>query len=348
MTGARLEVTGVYSRRPHNFAPRALTYNPNYGDSFGGLFNESRLVLRGGFGIAYNRVPLVQFGNARGNPPFFARYAICCSTSASDFSTPFNNGQILYALGATSSPFSYPTNPALPRTFNANGIPFCPPARRSKFTAHTRKCRRLRLPYSLEGQYKLPAKLTAEVAIRERQPQAHRLVNQRFLFPGGDVFSKRALPDAGHHGRLQRAHRAPVAAALAGVTFEPTLTASQKHDVVPRRPTALTNPTYPLDVREERGPSATTCATTSSPRIWRCPSSTAQGRRGQPPRRLERERHHDRASGFPWTPSSDSASARAGIRLSDAPVAYSGGAGDDSSDEAFITGELPRRRQRAS
>ena len=129
LTGARLEVVDrLFAPDRNNFAPRVgFAYSPNYGDRLGGLLNENKMVIRGGFGIAYNRIPLNQFENTRGNPPFFARYDICCGTSASDFSTPFNNGQILYALGADRSPFSYPANPALRATFNANGIPILPP-----------------------------------------------------------------------------------------------------------------------------------------------------------------------------------------------------------------------------
>ena len=103
LTVARLAVVNsLYPSDRNNFAPRlGFAYSPNSGEKFHGLLSENKFVLRGGFGIAYNRIPLLEFANTRGNPPFFARYAICCGTSASDFSTPFNNGQILYALGAT-------------------------------------------------------------------------------------------------------------------------------------------------------------------------------------------------------------------------------------------------------
>src|SRR6185295_11427479 len=74
----------LYNPDRNNFAPRlGFAYSPK---SFG---LEQKLVLRGGFGVMYNRTPSVVFANTRGNPPFFARYAICCGTSASDFSTPF-------------------------------------------------------------------------------------------------------------------------------------------------------------------------------------------------------------------------------------------------------------------
>src|SRR5207237_6471629 len=124
----------------------------------GGLLSENKLVLRGGFGIAYNRIPLLEFSNTRGNPPFFARYGVCCGTSAQDFSTPFNGGEILYALGANNSPFSYPVNPALRMTFNANGIPTnLPPGGQVEiWGAPPSVPTPYVYPYSLNGPHVLP------------------------------------------------------------------------------------------------------------------------------------------------------------------------------------------------
>jgi hypothetical protein len=74
---------------------------------------KNKLVVRGGFGIAYDRIEEVAFVNSAQNPPFYASYGICCGTASTDFGTPFVGGKILYALGANSSPLSYPANPAL-------------------------------------------------------------------------------------------------------------------------------------------------------------------------------------------------------------------------------------------
>ena len=70
-------------------------------------------MIRGGSGISYNRIPEIVFANTRGNPPFFARYQICCGTSSADFGTPFADGQILYTLGASSSPLAIRQIPRL-------------------------------------------------------------------------------------------------------------------------------------------------------------------------------------------------------------------------------------------
>lgn len=74
---------------------------------------KNRLVVRGGFGIAYDRLEEVAFVNSAQNPPYYASYGICCGTASTDFGTPFVGGKILYALGANNSPLSYPANSAL-------------------------------------------------------------------------------------------------------------------------------------------------------------------------------------------------------------------------------------------
>jgi len=81
----------------NNLSPRfGFAWNP-------GFLNE-KLVVRGGFGLAYNRIPGTLFANTAGNPPFFARNNICCGTASTDFGSPFVGGRILFALGANESP----------------------------------------------------------------------------------------------------------------------------------------------------------------------------------------------------------------------------------------------------
>ncbi|MGH9969530.1 MAG: TonB-dependent receptor domain-containing protein, partial [Pyrinomonadaceae bacterium] len=179
LAGSKVVPTSeLYNPDRNNFAPRlGFAYSPKH---FG---LEQKLVLRGGFGISYNRIPDVVFSNTRGNPPFFARYQICCGTSAQDFSTPFNGGQILYALGASNSPFSYPANPAL--AVGIDPATGAPPNRTVEIygaladtpTAYV-------YTYSFEGQYALPMNLTAEVGYQgSSSHKLIRLVNQRFVQP---------------------------------------------------------------------------------------------------------------------------------------------------------------------
>ena len=346
LTGARLEVVDrLFPPDRNNFAPRVgFAYSPNYGESFGGLLNENRMVIRGGFGIAYNRIPLNQFENTRGNPPFYARYDICCGTSASDFSTPFNNGQILYALGANTSPFSYPTNPALRATFNANGIPILPPGASVEiYGANPEVPTPYVYTYSLEGQYSLPAKMTAVVGYQgSASRKLVRLVNQRFLFPGGGVFSNVLFPvpdtTASYNALISRLSRR----FSRGISFDANYRFAKSIDIVSYDgPTGLTNPTYPLDVRQERGPSDYDVRHNFvASGLWEVPFfNKRKDAAGSLLGGWNVSGILTAHSGFPWTPVVGQCVSTRGPSICPArPVAYFGGAGDDSSDEAFLTG----------
>jgi len=347
ITGARIAVVkSLYPPDRNNFAPRiGFAYSPNFGESFHGLLNENKLVVRGGFGIAYNRIPLLEFANVRGNPPFFARYRVCCGTSASDFSTPFNGGEILYALGTNNSPFSYPTNPALRMTFNANGIPTnLPPGGQVEiYGAPAKMPTPYVYTYSIEGQYSLPAKLVAEVGYQGSQSRKLvRLVNERFLFTDTFLFDNILFPtpDTSAHynaliARLTRRFSN-------GLQFDAIYRFAKSTDVVSYEgPTANTNPTYPLDVRQEVGPSDYDVRHNFvASGLWELP--------------ILRNRHDAAGSilggwqlsgiltahtGFPWTPVVGQCISTRGPGLCPVrPVSYRGGAGNDTSNNAFITG----------
>ena len=346
ITGGRIDVVkSLYPPDRNNFAPRlGFAYSPNFGESFHGLLNENKLVIRGGFGIAYNRIPLLEFANTRGNPPFFARYGICCGTSTSDFSTPFNGGQILYALGASNSPFSYPANPALRLTFNANGIPnLANGAQVEIYGAPAKVPTPYVYTYSIEGQYSLPAKLVAEVGYQGSQSRKLvRLVEERFLYTDTFLFEHILFPtpDTSAHynaliARLTRRFSG-------GLQFDAIYRFAKSTDVVSYEgPTASTNPTYPLDVRQEVGPSDYDVRHNFvASGLWELP--------------IFRHRNDAAGSllggwqisgiltahtGFPWTPVVGNDVRTRGPNLNPArPVSYRGGAGNDTSNNAFITG----------
>ena len=319
------------------------------GDSFGGLMQENRFVLRGGFGVAYNRVPIVLYANSRGNPPFFARYRICCGTSAQDFSTPFAGGQILYALGANNSPFSFPVNPALRLNFDpATGIPTNAGGDRQVeiYGAPAEVPTPYVYTYSLEGQYSLPAKLTAEVGYQgSAGRKLIRLVNERFVFPNdpGNFFASGVFfptPDttSSYNALIARLRRR----LSAGVTFDMNYRWAKSIDITSNEgPGAPTNPTFPLDVREERGPSDYDVRHHFvGAGVWELPF--LRNRRdalGSILGGWQLSGIVTAHTGFPWTPvTGNCPSSNRPIICPARPVAYFGGAGDDSSNEAFING----------
>lgn len=346
LTAARLVTTkSLYPADRNNFAPRlGFAYSPNFGNALGGLVNENKLVIRGGFGIAYNRIPLLEFANTRGNPPFFSRYAICCGTSAADFSTPFNGGQILYALGSSNSPFSYPANPALKLTFNANGIPILANGAQVEiYGAPPQVPTPYVYTFSLEGQYSLPAKLTADVTYQgSRSRKLVRLVNQRFLFTDPGIFSNILFPtpdtNASYNALIARLTRR----FANGVQLDAIYRFAKSMDVVSYDgPTANTNPTYPLDVRQEVGPSDFDVRHNFvATGLWELPFfKNRQDATGSLLGGWQISGILTAHTGFPWTPVVGQCISTRGPSICPVrPVSYKGGAGTDSSNDAFING----------
>jgi hypothetical protein len=240
----------------NNFAPRVgFAYSPGF-NALGNLINQESTVIRGGFGVAYNRVPVAPLANVRGNTPFFARYNICCGTSAQDFSTPFADGQILYALGANNSVTSYPRNPALGRGINATtGAPnsgsveiYGAPQDLPNPYVYT---------YSLEVQQELPAKLTATLGYQGSVGhKLIRLVNQNFLFPNNPSFFAVFFTQPDVNSNYNALNASLSRRFSNGVQFQANYRFSKSIDQLSYEgPGFTTNQTYPQDNSTERGPS---------------------------------------------------------------------------------------------
>ena len=346
LTGGRIAIVDrLYEPDRNNFGPRlGLAWSPV---QILGVETENKLVVRAGFGIAYNRIPVNVFENTRGNPPFFARYNICCGTSAQDFSTPFAGGQILYATGANNSPFSFPVNPALALGINpTTNIPNTRPgAEVELYGAPPDVPTPYAYTYSLDAQYSLPGNLTAELSYQgSSSHKLVRLVDQRFLYPNdpGNFFASRIifpLPDtnANYNAMLARLGRR----FARGFQFDMHYRWSKSIDIVSSEQVGAPNPTYPLDPRQERGPSDYDVRHHFiASGLWDLPIfRTRNDAVGKILGGWQISGIVTRHSGFPWTPLiSECVSTRGPLLCPARPVAYFGGAGDDTSNEAFITG----------
>ncbi|HEV7473416.1 MAG TPA: TonB-dependent receptor [Pyrinomonadaceae bacterium] len=344
LSNSRISVVDKLSNPDrNNFSPRlGFAYSPNLGNSFGGLLKENRSVLRGGFGISYDRTPNVLFSNSRGNPPFFARYQICCGTSASDFSTPFNGGQILYALGGSNSPFSYPANPALAVGIDpATGSP----AGRSVeiYGAQANTPNAYVYTYSLEGQYNLGGNYVADIGYQgSSSHKLVRLVNQNFLYPNNPAFFAVYIPHSDVNANYNGMNATLRRRFANGYQFDVYYRWAKSIDTLSNEgPGAETNQTFPQDLHTERGPSdydVTHSITTSG--LWDLPFF----------------RHSKKAlggwqlsgimtwhTGFPWTPKTGQCVSTPGgpALCPSRPLGYFGGANTDTSNDAFIAGIFP-------
>ena len=77
------------------YRPDYRDFAPRFGFAWSPWPQDHNFVVRGGFGIFYDRIPETLFSNAAMNPPYFASLGICCGNAGS----PFDGGLILYATG---------------------------------------------------------------------------------------------------------------------------------------------------------------------------------------------------------------------------------------------------------
>jgi hypothetical protein len=319
----------------NNFSPRfGFAWNPEF---------MNKLVVRGGFGVGFNRIPEVLFGNTVGNPPFFARNNICCGTAATDFGTPFVGGRILFALGANSSPFSYPINPVLAQGLDpvTGGVlnntveiwgtePHMPNA--------------YVYSYSLDTEYQLPWNLLADLGYQgSTSHKLIRIADLTLVQQSNSSFDPVFFPipdgNANYNALIARLTRS----LSHGLRFDAVYRFSKSIDTLSYEgPSALDNQTFPADQRTERGPSdydATHNFIFSG--TWDLPIfRTRKDLIGNLLGGWELNAIWTKHSGFPWTPKIGPALRQPSGKFFGPirPTRYFGGAGDDTSDEAFLTG----------
>jgi hypothetical protein len=341
LAGSRVEPTSqLYNADKNNFAPRfGFAYSPKH-------FNlEEKMVIRGGAGIYYNRTPEVVFSNTRGNPPFFARYQICCGTAATDFGSPFAGGQILYALGSSTSPFSYPANPALAVGINpATGTP--PNRTVEVYGAPADVPTAYVYAYSLDFQYKLPFSLVGTVGYQgSSSHKLIRLVNQLFVQPviPANYFAFAVfIPTPDVNSNYNALNARLTRRFTRGFQFDVLYRWAKSIDTLSNEgPGAETNQTFPQDLRQERGPSDFDVKhNLSVSGLWDLP--LFRNRRDFVGKALggwQLDGILTAHSGFPWTPHTGQCVRSANSNnfvCPSRPTRYFGGALDDTSNDAFI------------
>ncbi|HEX5706291.1 MAG TPA: TonB-dependent receptor [Pyrinomonadaceae bacterium] len=253
LTGGRVEVVDrLFEPDRNNFAPRlGFAWSPS-------RFKD-KLVLRGGFGLSYNRIFNNVLANVRGNPPFFSRRFVCCAFTESDTDAL---RQIFYTFSTNNSPTGFPANP--------NITPGIDPVTGGLIDRNTGSVISTELygtepnlpnayvySYSFDGEYLLPHNLVASLGYQGSS--SHKLIrttNLNFVFDADNpsffqIFFP--LPDVNANynalnARLTRRY-------AAGFQFDAIYRWSKSIDTLSFEFGGNANQTDPRDIHAQRGPS---------------------------------------------------------------------------------------------
>lgn len=313
-------------------------YN-NFGPQVGfawtpGWFRE-KMVVRGGFGIGYDRLPNALPANARANPPNGYRFSICCASASS----PFVNNQILYTLG---SGLTYPRNPNLGGGRNANGGPNIGSVEIYGLDYNNRTPMVYR--YSLEAQYELFWKMVGTIGYQGSRSQNFVRIEPLHLTQPvrSNTFSPVYWGYGDVHGHYNGLNMRLQRRFSQGLEFDLNYKFSKSMDSYSyEAPCGCTNQTYPVDQSTEFGPSdfdVRHFITLSA--LWDIPFYRNQ--KGWAGKLLGGWQintimtHH---TGFPWTPvvSSSIVGPNGNTIGPFRPIAYNGTAPLANSNNNFLT-----------
>jgi hypothetical protein len=210
------------------------------------------MVIRTGFGMGYDRLPNALLSNARRNPPNGNNFGLCCAGPWD----PFLGGRIQYTQSTDGSILGYPRNPLLGAGVRPSGLPINGEIEiygspRELPAAYVYR-------YSLEGQYQLPWNMIGTLGYQGSMGRHFvRILPLHIMAPttnpniGAAYF---ASPDVNTNfnamiARLQGRF-------LSQLQFDVNYRYSKSLDTTSfEAPTATTNQSYPVDQREEYGPS---------------------------------------------------------------------------------------------
>jgi hypothetical protein len=110
-------INGAVQTTNRLYHPDWNNFGPRIGFAWSPTAYEGKFVLRGGFGLLYNRHFGTIFDNVRQNPPFFADVSTLTFFDPGQIVGPPIGSNIQYAIGSNNRADSYPVNPAF-----ANGV----------------------------------------------------------------------------------------------------------------------------------------------------------------------------------------------------------------------------------
>ncbi len=338
---------GVATNPKQAWNPTYRNFGPRLGFAWSPTMYNNNLVIRGGFGMAYDRFDDNIFNQTRNNPPYVANYGICCGTATGEFGTPFVMGQIAFNTGTSNSPLSYPANPVLATPLNpANGLPTILPGQ-SAPNIYSDPVH-MPVPYtylfSLQMQQTLPKNWVMTLGYQgSAGHHLTRIKNLDYFYPPpgnpdvGQVFT--FTPDTNSNfnalnAQLEhRFHR--------GISANVLYTWSKSLDQISAEgPGFTTNQTYPINDHTERGPSDYDATHNfRAYAVWDLPIfRSRKDFLGRVIGGWQLNGIYQFHSGFPWTPVANNvcpvlgASNLCPLR----PIGYNGGAGNKHETSAFL------------
>lgn len=249
LNDARIETVKEFTDKDlDNFAPQlGFAWTPKWFDG--------KAVVRGGFGMGYDRLASALFSNARFAPPNAARYSLCCGNSGNSGVT--TSGTIQFVGSTDGTIYGYPTNNTIGGGFGANGGPnkgqveiYSSPAKLPNAYVYR---------YSLEAQYELPWQMVASLGYQGsagrkfvRILPLHQLYSSTaaptfrlVYFASPDVNTNYNAMNAGLRKRFSK-----------DFDFNVNYRFAKSLDTVSvEAPCACTNQTYSYDNSTEKGPS---------------------------------------------------------------------------------------------
>ncbi len=330
LVGAQIDVQDTLTNPDWN------NFGPQFGFAWSPGRFDNKLVIRGGTGLAYDRLANALLNNARRNPGAPSQfYSICCGFSVTDAAYL----QMNFALSTDGSILGYPQHPNLPSL----GAPEIYGAPRDLPNASVWR-------YSLDVQYELPWRTVATVGYTGNRGRNFVRIEPIHITrprpsgpqPFGSVFF--AVPD------VKTDYNALISSLntrfYKGISLIANYTFGKSLDTASwEAPCACTNQTFPVDQDEEYGRSDfDTRHNFNFAAVFDLPFYSDQSSwKGKLLGGWQVSTIVTYNTGYPWTPRTGSGCLQGGSTSSanfcdPRPIGFTGAQRAGNSDEDFLNG----------
>ncbi len=306
-----------------NSVPHA--FSPKIGFAFQPLGENGKLVVRGGFGVSYDRLDEAPIITSYENGPGYFNYGLCCAGLQTTNPGVGTTG-IAFEYGNSDSPFSYAPNLNLKTGTNMatgtpNGLPGQPPPQIETYSASPNTKQPTLYNYSADVEYQLPYQMALTVGYQGSSGfHFLRLVDQNFLYtqsngtcatggactPGVNQtpFNNAYVPTTDVHTSYNALNVNLQKQLQHGVQVNAVYTWSKSMDTASNEgPGSTTNQTNPAFPQTEYGPSDFDVRhRVSVVGLWEVPSPPGNGLIKQALGGWQANIVFTYHTGYPWTP----------------------------------------------